>query len=123
CSIRRRRTSRRVDGHVGHQARHSRPGCLDEVTTPHYLGLMSGTSADAIDAALVAFDPAPRLVQALAAAYPDELRAQILALSQAPQTPLTLDEVAILDHRIGDAFADVACAALENARAKGYHVA
>jgi anhydro-N-acetylmuramic acid kinase len=51
---------------------------------------MSGTSADAIDAALVAFDPAPRLVQALAAAYPADLRAQILALSQAPQTRLTL---------------------------------
>src|SRR5207253_1856814 len=72
--------------------------------TSHYLGLMSGTSADAIDAALVAFDPAPRLVHALAARYPDALREQILALSQAPQTALTLDEVATLDHAIGAAF-------------------
>lgn len=83
---------------------------------------MSGTSADAIDAALVAFDPAPRLVHALAAAYPRAVRDQVLALSQAPQTRLTLDEVALLDHAIGAAFADVACAALDRAREQGLEV-
>lgn len=83
---------------------------------------MSGTSADAIDAALVAFDPEPRLVRALAARYPDALRQQILALSQAPATPLTLDQFAELDHAIGLAFADVASDALAIARRDGFEV-
>lgn len=82
--------------------------------TEHYLGLISGTSADGIDAALVRFDPAPRLVAARMYPYPAALRAQILDVSQQSST-LTLDDYGMLDQRIGCAFADAAAALLAQA--------
>ena len=80
------------------------------------LGLISGTSADAIDVALACFDPAPRLLAAHAYPYDPALRERVLALSQAPAAArATLDEVAALDVAIGQAFAAAALALLERA--------
>jgi anhydro-N-acetylmuramic acid kinase len=45
-----------------------------------FLGLISGTSVDAIDAVLVQFDPAPRLLAQSAHRYPAPLRREILDL-------------------------------------------
>jgi anhydro-N-acetylmuramic acid kinase len=73
----------------------------------HYLGLISGTSADAIDAALVRFEPRFELVAALAQPYPRELREALLAGAQA-DAAIDLDAYAALDVRVGAAFAAAA---------------
>jgi anhydro-N-acetylmuramic acid kinase len=77
------------------------------VPAPLFLGLISGTSADAIDAALVSFDGHPRVVAAEAFAYPDVVRDAILVLSRSAGTA-SLDELGALDVRIAIAFAEAA---------------
>ena len=81
-----------------------------------FLGLISGTSADGIDAALVRFadDAAharPELVFGRTYAWDPMLRAWLVALGQ-QSAQLTLDEVGELDVRIGRAFANAANAAI-----------
>ncbi|WP_199098293.1 anhydro-N-acetylmuramic acid kinase [Dyella sp. ASV21] len=77
-----------------------------------YLGLISGTSADGIDAALVRFEhDVPQLVDALVHPWPDELRARILAVAQ-DETRLDLDAYGRLDVAIGQCFAEAANALL-----------
>src|SRR3546814_2956157 len=82
-----------------------------------YLGLISGTSADGIDAALVEFDDAndarstARLVFARTYPWQPELRAQLVELGQQSARG-SLDTIAELDVRIGRAFADAALGAL-----------
>jgi anhydro-N-acetylmuramic acid kinase len=78
-----------------------------------FLGLISGTSVDGIDAALVAFDPAPRLVFGRTYALAPELAGEILRLSQADAL-ISLDAVGRLDTRIGQAFAGAAMQALRD---------
>jgi anhydro-N-acetylmuramic acid kinase len=87
-----------------------------------FLGLISGTSVDGIDAALVAFDPAPRLVFGRTYALPPELADEILRLSQA-DTLISLDAVGRLDTRIGQAFAGAAMQALRDSGTTGAAVA
>ena len=50
----------------------------------HYIGLMSGTSMDGVDAVLAAFDPIgkPRVVTRAQAQIPPELRQALMALNQ-----------------------------------------
>ena len=81
----------------------------------HYIGLMSGTSVDAIDAALVAIDgPGQiRLLATHAHPYPPDVRAQILALTLAESnTELSedseLERAGELDMALGRLFADAA---------------
>ena len=78
--------------------------------TALFVGLISGTSVDAIDAALVSFDDdaPPRLVHALAHPYPDRLRRDVERAVRAQAS--SLSELAALDARIGDAFAEAAIA-------------
>ena len=79
-----------------------------------FLGLISGTSVDGIDAALVAFDPQPRVLFARTWPMPGDLAADVLRLSQA-EARVTLDDVGRLDTRLGHAFADAARNTLEAA--------
>jgi anhydro-N-acetylmuramic acid kinase len=75
--------------------------------TALYLGLMSGTSADGIDAALVQFEPNLKVIASASLGYPASLRARILTLQQA-DARVSLDEFASLDVEIGEYFARVA---------------
>jgi anhydro-N-acetylmuramic acid kinase len=73
-----------------------------------YLGLISGTSMDAIDAALVDFETAPlRVVAASATGFDAELKRRIGSLLEHPER-VSLDEVGQLDVEVARAFARAA---------------
>ncbi len=79
----------------------------------YYIGLMSGTSMDGIDAALLRFGE--RTVDIIATheqPYPDTLR---LALRRAAATPVDrpIDDIGSLDRQVGERFRDAALAVLE----------
>lgn len=80
--------------------------------TPLYIGLMSGTSADGIDAALVAFPeddradaPRCRLLAAHSHAWQPSLREELVALGQGRGID-SLDVLGRLDAQVGLAFAE-----------------
>lgn len=80
-----------------------------------YLGLISGTSADGIDAALVDFDHgAPRLLHGLTHPWPEDLRREILSVAQG-ETRIDLDRLGRLDVAMGHGFADAALRLLRQA--------
>ena len=72
-----------------------------------YLGLISGTSADGIDAALLRFDSEPAILAAATRKYPPHLRERLLALTAA-QAAISLDDLGALDVEVGECFADAA---------------
>ncbi len=77
-----------------------------------FLGLISGTSADGIDAALVDFaDGRARLQFGRTYPWDPALRAQLVALGQQGAS-LSLDAIAELDVRVARAFAEAANLAL-----------
>jgi anhydro-N-acetylmuramic acid kinase len=82
----------------------------------YYLGLISGTSADGIDAALVRFaddraHATPQLVFGRTYPWEATLRARLVELGQ-QAAMLTLDDVGELDVRVGRAFAQASRAAM-----------
>jgi anhydro-N-acetylmuramic acid kinase len=81
---------------------------------PLYLGLISGTSADGIDAALVRFEPRLEVVSARTYPYPPHLRERIVALA-ANRASMALDDYGRLDVEIGTCFADAANTLLRDA--------
>ena len=82
-------------------------------TSALYLGLISGTSADSIDAALVSFAGGmPQLQAAHTHPWPTALRERMLALAQ-DEAPLDLDAFGRLDVEIGGHFAAAARELLE----------
>jgi anhydro-N-acetylmuramic acid kinase len=73
-----------------------------------YVGLMSGTSMDAIDAAIVDFDVRPlRIIAASATPFDPALKQRIAALMDSPGA-VPLDELGQVDVALGHAFADAA---------------
>ncbi|MGH8446455.1 MAG: anhydro-N-acetylmuramic acid kinase [Solimonas sp.] len=81
------------------------------------VGLMSGTSLDAVDAAACEFAADGRLLRLLGThseAYPPALREELLALQRRPDTPVTLRDIARLDAAVGDCFAQAANRLLES---------
>lgn len=83
--------------------------------SPLYLGLISGTSVDGIDAALVRFAPRLQVVAAQTIPYPDDLRARIVALAR-HDASVALSDFGQLDTAIGEHFAAAALALLGDAQ-------
>lgn len=74
---------------------------------PLFLGLISGTSADGIDAALMAFEPTPRLIAGRTYPWDTTLRHEILRCSRR-EAEFDVDGFGRLDAAIGEAFAQAA---------------
>jgi len=80
----------------------------------HYIGLMSGTSVDAIDAVLVRFSgDTPHLIHAISYPWPDDLRRELLATAVRPDTSIAT--YARLDVECGLGFAAAAAQLLSQA--------
>lgn len=73
-----------------------------------FVGLISGTSADGIDAALVEFEPAPRLIAGKTIAYPAELRSELLDFMEGRYRGEPIDQLLRLDRTLGERFASAA---------------
>ncbi|MCQ8105938.1 anhydro-N-acetylmuramic acid kinase [Methylomonas sp. SURF-2] len=83
--------------------------------TELYIGLMSGTSIDGIDAGLVDFSQSPpRLMAFHYQAFPDDLRNRIHRISL-PDTAILLSDYGALDSQLGQLFAEAALALLNKA--------
>lgn len=83
------------------------------------LGLMSGTSADAIDVALVQIAGAPpaisaKLVNFVSLPFPPEVRAAVLRIAEGE--PATSGEISQLNFRLGTLFADACLGACRRFR-------
>lgn len=84
------------------------------------LGMISGTSHDGIDVAIVDFDVQrealrARIVHHTSVPYPDDLRRRLI--EALPPAPVGFDVVCELDTSIGQSFADAARQAVEEAGA------
>src|SRR5580704_1257513 len=83
------------------------------------LGLMSGTSADAIDVALARFSSAPprlnaKLLNYTSITFPPQLRKEILRVAE--QQPVSAGELSQLNFRLGEIFAEAALTACKRFR-------
>ena len=84
------------------------------MTSELYIGLMSGTSLDAIDAVVVSIDERnTRLVSNYQHPFPDDLRKQVLAICTGQNT--TLPVIGLIDHKLGKLFASAVIKLLEHA--------
>jgi anhydro-N-acetylmuramic acid kinase len=81
----------------------------------YFIGLISGTSMDGIDAVLVKFgDRTLQVVAAKKHVYPPGLRDRLMKASREPAT-FAIDEFGALDHWTGECFRDAALALLDDA--------
>ncbi|WP_035054154.1 anhydro-N-acetylmuramic acid kinase [Andreprevotia chitinilytica] len=85
------------------------------MSTPRYfIGLMTGTSLDGVDATLLDFSsPRPRLVAAHGHPLPDELRAALMRLQAPSDNELHLAQLAA--NKLSDVYADAVAALLGKA--------
>lgn len=79
-----------------------------------FIGLLSGTSVDAVDAVLVDFAARPRVIATQTLEYPPALRQELLAL--ATPGPNEIDRLGEADVQVGRHFARTAGALLAKAK-------
>lgn len=76
----------------------------------YYIGLMSGTSVDAIDAVLCKLDNSSsnpiQLIHSKSVPFPNVIQQQIHALCNAEYTHDPIEEMALLDRELGELFAE-----------------
>jgi anhydro-N-acetylmuramic acid kinase len=81
----------------------------------YYIGLISGTSMDGIDAALVEFgDHSADIVSAGTGPYPESLRSELIDATRTPDS-CTADVIGALDHWVGECFRDAALELIQSA--------
>ena len=81
-----------------------------------FVGLMSGTSMDGIDAALVHLgDRSCKVLHAASTPYPESLRQKLLAFVREPEK-FTVDDIGDLDQWVGECFRDATIALLRDAQ-------
>lgn len=78
-----------------------------------WLGLISGTSADGIDAALVRFEPRLEVVASQTFPYTAGLRERVIGLARS-RASIALDEYGRLDVEVGECFAAAALSVLRH---------
>lgn len=86
----------------------------------YYVGLMSGTSADAVDAVLVDNSHIPHLIACISQAIPSELRQRIHALCLPGNNEI--DRMGNLDIELGLLFADTVIKLLDKANCESQDV-
>jgi anhydro-N-acetylmuramic acid kinase len=79
-----------------------------------WLGLISGTSADGIDAAIVRFEPQLQVIAAQTLPYPAAVRERVLGLARS-RASIALEDYGRLDVEIGECFAAAALSVLRKA--------
>lgn len=84
-----------------------------ESAPEYFIGLLSGTSMDGIDAALVRFQPTPAVVETHFVAFPEALRQEMLALCV--PGPGEIDRLGRVDVALGRLFAEAANALMVKA--------
>lgn len=98
----------------------------ENTTTPTsdsglFLGLMSGTSLDGVDAILARFEPDLKIEFARTYDLPPVLVQKLLSLSQTDMS-MPLDDVGRLDTELGQCFADIVLQCLHDANANAESV-
>lgn len=83
-----------------------------------YVGLISGTSVDGIDAGLFEFFPsgqskACQLIETLQFDYPEDVREEVFALCQPGENEI--ERMGIADHQLGELFANAALGLIKKA--------
>lgn len=77
------------------------------MSDPYYIGLLSGTSMDAVDVALVSFEnPHPQIIHTLSYPIPEAFRSHCLMLCQSGAG--SIDDYGKLDAEAGEIFAKAA---------------
>lgn len=92
-----------------------KPNVAATSVSEYFIGLISGTSSDGVDAVLMELAPAPRLRHSHFLPYPDALRERLLAFAAEQYTGDPIDQLGTLDHELGELFAQAAIALLKNA--------
>jgi anhydro-N-acetylmuramic acid kinase len=80
-----------------------------------YLGLMSGTSLDGVDAAIVRFEPEIKIEAARTVPWREDLRTRLDDFSHARYVGDPIDELGRLDRAVAEFFAAAALTLLEDA--------